>query len=48
MIQMVELLLKLLKPHLRKTTSYLAIRVGDSYGGRDAAIIVNNYSVSDK
>ena len=33
---------------LKETTGYLAIRVGDSYGGRNAAIILNNYSVSDR
>ena len=33
---------------LKETTVYLAIRVGDTYGGRNATITVNNYSVSDK
>ena len=33
---------------LKGTTGYVAIRVGDSYGGNDATITLNNFLITDK
>jgi hypothetical protein len=32
---------------LKKTTGYVAIRVGDSYGGNDATLTLNNFLITD-